>query len=129
MVQTAVDVVDATPRHDAPAASQGRDLLADLLGRGIAAGMRARHHQLRVAFDGREWTDLRRLRARIPRCYPPSSFARRSTAATWTDPAARQAVADRLAAIDPDGWTSAEAVLEGMARIEADVEGLRQALD
>ena len=75
--------------------------MADLLGRGIAASMRARHHQLRVAFDGRE----------------------------WTDPAARQAVADRLAAIDPDGWTTAEAVLEGMARIEADVEGLRQALD
>ena len=71
------------------------------MGRGIATSMRARHHQLRVAFDGRE----------------------------WADPAARQAVADRLAAIDPDDWATAEAVLEGMARIEAEVEGLRQALD
>jgi len=99
--QTAVGVDDVTAPHDAPPAIEGFDLLADLLGRGIAASMRARHHQLRVAFDGRE----------------------------WADPAGRQAVADRLAAIDPDRWATAEAVLEGMARIEAEVEGLRQALD
>ena len=99
--QTAVGVDDAPAPDDAPPAIEGSDLLADLLGRGIAASMRARHHQLRVAFDGRE----------------------------WADPAARQAVADRLAAIDPDSWATAEAVLEGMARIEAEVEGLRQALD
>ena len=99
--QTAVGVDDAPAPDDAPAAIEGPDLLADLLGRGIAASMRARHHQLRVAFDGRE----------------------------WADPAARQTVADRLAAIDPDSWATPEAVLEGMARIEAEVEGLRQALD
>ncbi|MGD9904675.1 MAG: hypothetical protein AB7U83_14525 [Vicinamibacterales bacterium] len=78
----------------------GPDLLAELLGRGIAASLRARHQQL-VA-------DVQ--------------------AAAWTDPAARAALEARLAAIDPDSWTTADSVLTGMARIDAEVEAVRQAL-
>ncbi len=84
-----------------PAAASGPDLLADLLGRGIAASLRARQAQL----------------------------AADVAAHPWPDDAARTAVQSRLAAIDPDGWTTPDAVLSGMARIDADVEAVRQALE
>jgi len=87
---------DAVP----PAATSGPDLLADLLGRGIAAGLRARHQQLVDEVE----------------------------AHAWPDAAARSAIAGRLAAIDPDGWTSPDAVLSGMARIDAEVEAIRRSL-
>jgi hypothetical protein len=83
------------PPHDGP------DLLADLLGRGIAASLRVRHRQLRDQLDGRE----------------------------WPDPAAKAVLAARVGAIDPDLWTTPEAVLQGMAGIEAEVEQLRRDLE
>ena len=85
----------------APPASQRPDLLADLLGRGIASSLRARHEQIRAEVE----------------------------AHAWADGAAKAAVEARLAAIDPDGWTTPDAVLGGMARIDAEVEAVRRTLD
>ena len=85
----------------APHASHRPDLLADLLGRGIASSLRARHEQIRAEVE----------------------------AHAWADGAARAAVEARLAAIDPDGWTTPDAVLGGMARIDAEVEAVRRTLD
>lgn len=79
----------------------GPDLLADLLGRGIASGLRMRHAQLLAEIEAKP----------------------------WPDEAARAAVLARLAAIDPDGWTTPDDVLAGMARIDAEVDALRAALD
>jgi len=84
-----------------PPAAHRPDLLADLLGRGIAASLRARHEQIRAEVD----------------------------AHAWADAAAKAAVEARLAAIDPDGWTTPDAVLGGMARIDAEVEAVRRSLD
>jgi hypothetical protein len=84
-----------------PAADPGSDLLAELLGRGIAASLRARHRQLEAEVE----------------------------AHAWPDDATRQAAIARLAAIDPDGWTTPDAVLNGMARIDAEVEAVERSLD
>jgi hypothetical protein len=91
-----------TPIGEPPpvVADAGPDLLAELLGRGIAASLRARHRQLEA--------DV--------------------AAHAWPEDAARQAATARLAAIDPDGWTTPDAVLNGMARIDAEVEAVERAL-
>ncbi len=86
---------------DSPPLAAGPDLLADLLGRGIASSLRARHQQLRAECGAR----------------------------AWPDPAARAAAEARLATIDPDGWLTPDAVLGGMAHIDAEVEALRRALE
>jgi hypothetical protein len=91
------DVAPAEP----PPVSSGFDLLADLVGRGIASSLRARHQQLATEVE----------------------------AHAWPDPAAKAAVAARLTAIDPDGWTTPDAVLGGMARIDAEVDAVRRSLD
>lgn len=91
----AAPVEPGAPPHDGP------DLLADLLGRGIAASLRARHRQLQAQLDGRDWPDA----------------------------AAKAALTARVAAIDPDQWATPEAVLQGMAGVEAEVEALREALE
>jgi hypothetical protein len=83
-----------------PAVDAGPDLLSELLGRGIAASLRARH---------------RRLVDEV-------------TAHPWPEEAALQKAKARLAAIDPDGWTTPDAVLNGMARIDAEVEAVERAL-
>ena len=89
----------ARPRpHDEP--TGGPDLLAELLGRGIASSLRARHRQMQE--------DV--------------------AAHAWADDAARQAVVARVAAIDPDGWATPDAVLAGMARIDAEVDAVQRAL-
>jgi hypothetical protein len=90
------------PAQDRPDAApdSGPDLLAELLGRGIASSLRARHRQL--------LEDV--------------------AAHAWTDDAARDSVAARLAAIDPDAWTTPGAVLAGMAGIDAEVEAVERAL-
>jgi hypothetical protein len=87
--------------QDSPPLAAGPDLLADLLGRGIASSLRVRHQQLRAECEAR----------------------------AWPDEAARAVVEARLAAIDPDGWLTADAVLGGMARIDGEVEALRRALE
>lgn len=87
--------VDADPDSDF-----GPDLLAELLGRGIAASLRARHRDLAAGV----------------------------AAHAWPDEAARQAAVGRLAAIDPDGWNTPDAVLAGMARIDAEVEAVERAI-
>jgi hypothetical protein len=83
-----------------PDSDFGPDLLAELVGRGIAASLRARHRELVAGV----------------------------AAHTWLDEAARTAAVDRVAAIDPDGWTTPDAVLNGMARIDAEVEAVERAL-
>jgi len=83
-----------------PADASGPDMLADLLGRGIAASLRARHQQLLADVEGHAWPDA----------------------------ATRSALVARLAVIDPDAWASPEAVLAGMARIDAEVDAIRHAL-
>ena len=93
--------IDETPPAAPPPASHRPDLLADLLGRGIASSLRARHDQLRAEVETH----------------------------AWADGAARAAVEAQLAAIDPDGWTTPDAVLAGMARIDAEVEAVRRTLD
>lgn len=87
--------VDTDPDSDF-----GPDLLAELLGRGIAASLRARHRDLVAGV----------------------------AAHAWPDEAARQVAVGRLAAIDPDGWNTPDAVLAGMARIDAEVEAVERAL-
>jgi hypothetical protein len=101
---SADDAAPAVPPPDRaetdPDSDFGPDLLAELLGRGIAASLRARHRDLAAAV----------------------------AAHAWPDEAARQAAVDRVAAIDPDGWTTPDAVLNGMARIDAEVEAVERAL-
>jgi hypothetical protein len=96
----ATDEPEADAAASRPAAAGGPDLLADLLGRGIAASLRARHQQLLAEVEGHAWPDA----------------------------ASRSAVDARLTAIDPDAWASPEAVLAGMARIDAEVEVIRRSL-
>jgi hypothetical protein len=86
----------ATPLPPAPEPADGPDLLAHLLGRGIAAALRGRHRQLA------------------------------SEVAALPDPL-RETLSGRLRDIDPDRWTTPDAVLAGMARIDAEVEAIRQA--
>jgi hypothetical protein len=92
--------VAAAPAPAEPAAEDsaaGPDLLADLLGRGIAATLRARHRLL-------------------------------ATELAAQPPGRRDALLPRLQAIDPDTWTTPEAVLAGMATIEAEIDAIRGAL-
>jgi hypothetical protein len=87
---------------DGPEAAEDAapDLLADLLGRGIASGLRDRH---------------RELAARIE-----ASAAGEEARGAWRT---------RLAAVDPDGWMSPDEVLQGMSVADLEVEVLRGQLD
>lgn len=73
------------------------DLLAELLGRGIASSLRGR------------WAGLKAL-----------------IEASSVDPSVKAGWQTRLAALDPDGWSSPEAVLAGMSTVEPLLEGLRR---
>ena len=76
------------------------DLLGELMGRGIATSLRANHCDLAAEVE-----------------------------ASAADPAVKAVWRDRLAAIDPDGWTSPDDVLAGMASVERDGEDLRRAIE
>lgn len=78
----------------------GPDLLSELLGRGIAASLRAQHAALGESIE-----------------------------AASADPAVKSAWRERLARLDPDAWQSPEAVLAGMATVERDLDVLRDELD
>ncbi|HUU35087.1 MAG TPA: hypothetical protein VMW48_13575 [Vicinamibacterales bacterium] len=90
---------DAVP-ETASAADEGVDLLDELLGRGIASSLRARHAELAEHVE--------------------SSPA---------DPALKAAWRTRLAAIDPDGWTTPELVMAGIASVETDADALQESVD
>lgn len=94
---------DDAPVADAPAGDPlaGEfDLLGELMGRGIATSLRANHRDLAAELE-----------------------------ASPADPALKAAWRGRLAAIDPDGWTSPDDVLAGMASVERDGEDLRRAIE
>ncbi|MEZ5416573.1 MAG: hypothetical protein R2708_04435 [Vicinamibacterales bacterium] len=94
-------IADADPREPEPeGAGPVGDLLAELLGRGIAADLRARYAELEALME-----------------------------AAPADPAVKAAWQERLAAVDPDAWESPEAVLAGMARFETDAEALRRTVE
>ena len=76
------------------------DLLGELMGRGIATSLRANHRDLLAELEAS----------------PAASVLK----VAWRD---------RLAAIDPDGWTSPDDVLAGMASVERDGEDLRRAIE
>jgi len=78
----------------------GFDLLGELMGRGIATSLRGNHRDLLAEL-----------------------------AASPAAPVLKAAWRDRLAAIDPDGWTSPDDVLAGMASVERDGEDLRRAIE
>jgi hypothetical protein len=94
-----VDEHDRAPR-EAPAPRPGPDLLAELLGRGIAMSLRTRHAELESLVE-----------------------------AAPVDPAVKAGWRERLAAIDPDAWESPEAVLAGMAQVEREAEALRSTVE
>lgn len=73
-------------------------LLEDLVGAGIASRLRARFEELQAQF------------------------------AAAADPPGRQALADQLARLDPDGWTTAEQVLDGVQHADARSDALRRGL-
>lgn len=81
-------------------AATGPDLLGELLGRGIAASLRARHAELEALVE-----------------------------AAAADPAIKAGWQERLAALDPDGWESPEAVLAGMADVERGLDALRRTVE
>jgi len=83
-----------------PPAEGGFDLLGELLGRGIATSLRSRHAELAEHL-----------------------------AASPADPALKAGWRTRLAAIDPDGWTTPEQVMAGIASVETDGEALHDAID
>ena len=89
---------EAVAPHDA--AAGGSDLLAELVGRGIATSLRSRHAELEALVESAQ-----------------------------ADPAVKAAWRDRLAAIDPDGWESPEAVLAGMAQVEREADALRRTVE
>ncbi len=98
-----VAVADDAAAADAPAVDPlaGEfDLLGELMGRGIATSLRANHRDLAAELE-----------------------------ASPADPALKAAWRERLAAIDPDGWTSPDDVLAGMASVERDGEDLRRAIE
>ncbi|MGE0815623.1 MAG: hypothetical protein AB7O28_23430 [Vicinamibacterales bacterium] len=90
----------AVPEGPPPGRGPGSDLLGQLLGRGIAASLRSRHQALGARID--------------------ASTAAPDVVAGW-----RQ----RLDAIDPDRWTTPEAVLAGMPTVDRDLDDLADALD
>lgn len=90
------------PEHEreltaAPASSSAPDLLADLLGRGIAGSLRGRYTDLRAMVE-----------------------------ASSAEPAVKDGWLTRLTGLDPDGWTTPEAVLAGMATVEPLLDALRR---
>lgn len=94
------DLGDAVPPPDAEDSAPStapvqNDLLTELLGRGIATSLRTRHAD---------------LAARIETCAAP--------------PEAKLGWRHRLAALDPDRWTTPDAVLAGMATVDHDLETL-----
>jgi hypothetical protein len=94
----AAPVTAATPDVlEAPAAERARDLLAELLGRGIASSLRTRYADLRALVD-----------------------------ASPAEPAVKDSWRARMAALDPDGWSTPEAVLAGMSSAEPLLEALRR---
>ena len=90
----------STTAAQAPAPAAAFDLLSELLGRGIASSLRARHTDLVAGVE--------------------SSSAEAAVKATWHA---------RLAAIDPDAWTSPEQVMAGIASVEGDADALQDAID
>lgn len=88
------------PREVAAPADQGPDLLADLMGRGIAARVRATYREIAAA-----------------------------VAAAAVDDAARARWQARLWAADPDAWATPEAVLAGMGTFEATMDDIRRDVD
>lgn len=91
---------DAASPSETAADDTAPDLLTELLGRGIASSLRARHAELVALVE-----------------------------AAAADPAVKAAWRDRLAGLDPDGWESPEAVLSGMAGVEAGVEALTRTVE
>jgi hypothetical protein len=87
---------DPAGSDDGPPGPSEPDLLSELLGRGIAASLRARHAELAAVVA--------------------ASPADASRKAQW------QA---RLNALDPDGWITPEAVLAGMATVDRDLAALK----
>lgn len=90
---------EAAPPDEAVTAPE-YDLLGELMGRGIASSLRANHQDLAAQLE-----------------------------ASTADPALKAAWRERLAAIDPDGWTSPDDVLAGMASVERDGEDLRRLIE
>ncbi len=90
----------ASTASQASAPAAAFDLLSELLGRGIASSLRARHGDLVAGVA--------------------SSSADAAVKATWHA---------RLAAIDPDSWTSPELVMAGIASVEGDADALQDAID
>jgi hypothetical protein len=86
--------------EDEPPAVGAFDLLGELLGRGIASSLRARHAELSACVE--------------------ASPADSALKATWRA---------RLGAIDPDAWTTPEQVMAGIATVETDAEALHAAID
>lgn len=76
------------------------DLLGELLGRGIASSLRARHAELAAHLE-----------------------------ASPADPALKATWRARLAAVDPDAWTTPEQVMAGIASVETEAEALHTAID
>lgn len=86
---------EAATAADVEPSSDGPDLLSELLGRGIAASLRARHAELAAQVE--------------------ASPAPSEVKLGWRH---------RLAALDPDRWAGPEAVLAGMASVDRDLETL-----
>ncbi len=100
---TLTPVATAAPMVEpapAPADDGGFDLLGELLGRGIATSLRSRHAELADELE-----------------------------ASPADPAVKAGWRARLAAIDPDGWTTPEQVMAGIASVEHDADALHDAID
>lgn len=96
----AADDVPVAAQPEAEPSAGEFDLLGELMGRGIATSLRANHRDLAAEVE-----------------------------ASAADPAVKAVWRDRLAAIDPDGWTSPDDVLAGMASVERDGDDLRRAIE
>ncbi|MEP7118247.1 MAG: hypothetical protein ABI880_11740 [Acidobacteriota bacterium] len=93
------EVASDAPLADAAPAADF-DLLSELLGRGIATSLRANYQDVAAQLE--------------------ASAAEAAVKAGWRE---------RLAVIDPDGWTAPDDVLAGMATVEHDTEDLRRAIE
>lgn len=94
---------DAPDASDVPAASPASsapDLLVELVGRGIAGSLRQRFHDVAAAVDGAP-----------------------------VDEAARASWRAALAPLDPDGWTSPDAILAGVAAFEPGIDAVSRQLE
>lgn len=99
-IAPAEQAAPAAPREVAAPVDQGPDLLADLMGRGIAARVRETYREIEAA-----------------------------VAAAAVDDAARARLQARLTAADPDAWATPEAVLAGMGSFEATMDEIRRDVD